>query len=146
MQEEGNSQAEEEECHHSPLKSEQAGIRGIGTDIIEISRLEKAIQRYGARFLDRLFTPKEQLYCYRYRDSSRHFAGRFAAKEAAVKALGTGINKNISWLDIEILNDAYGRPILSLSDKLKLQVGSLTLHVSISHCQAYATAFVIWQK
>src|SRR5437016_843460 len=90
--------------------------QGIGTDIIEIGRIEKIISRYGQKFLDRIFTKREQEYCLKHKMSSRHFAGRFAAKEAVVKALGTGITLHVAWTDIEILNDSQGKPFVSFSD------------------------------
>jgi holo-[acyl-carrier protein] synthase len=119
-------------------------IQGIGTDIIEVRRIGKAISRLGQRFLDRIFSVEEQEYCLRYRDAERHFAGRFAAKEAVVKALGTGFRQGINWLDIEIVNDAMGRPMVFLSEKLQERFESQKLLLSISHSQEYATAFVIY--
>lgn len=118
-------------------------IHGIGTDIIEVKRIEESIERFGQRFLDRIFTLDEQAYCLHHRDSSRHFAGRFAAKEAIVKALGTGFRDGIGWLDIEIINDAHGKPVTHLSDKLKELFDSPIIHLSISHGRDYATAFAI---
>jgi holo-[acyl-carrier protein] synthase len=118
-------------------------IQGIGTDIIEISRIQRSIERYGERFLDRLFTEDEQKYCGRHKESFRHFAGRFAAKEATVKALGTGFSDGIQWLDINIVNDSAGKPTIVLSQKLMEMFDSPVMHLSISHCQEYATAFVI---
>ncbi len=118
-------------------------IKGIGTDIIEIERIKLAIERHGNRFLNRVFTSKEQLYCLQHNFSSVHFAGRFAAKEAIVKALGLGFRKGISWLDIEIINDSNGKPHVILSDQLKALDPSVSILVSISHCRTYATAFAI---
>lgn len=102
-------------------------IFGIGTDIIEISRVAKSIQHLGQHFLDRLFTFKEQEYCLKYKASERHFAGRFAAKEAIAKALGTGLNEKVSWLDIEILNGDTGAPIVILSDKVMAHFPGITV-------------------
>lgn len=119
-------------------------MKGIGTDIIEVRRIEQAIQKYGQRFLNRLFSEKEQTYCQLHRDFARHFAGRFAAKESIVKALGTGFRDGISWLDIEIANDSHGRPVVILSAKLQETFDSPQLLISISHCREYATAFAIW--
>jgi holo-[acyl-carrier protein] synthase len=123
-------------------------IRGIGTDIIEIKRIEKALERLGQRFLDRLFTPLEQHYCKQYKEAANHFAGRFAAKEATVKALGTGISEKMGWLDVEVWNDPAGKPHLRLSDKIQASLAlaglePIALHLSISHCKEYATAFVV---
>lgn len=120
-------------------------IHGIGTDIIEVKRIERAISRHGKRFLDRLFSPNEQAYCLRHCDAARHFAGRFAAKEAIAKALNTGFREELGWHDIEILNDAQGKPTIIPSPRLKANLGHLELLVSISHCHEYATAFAICQ-
>ncbi|MEI8366004.1 MAG: holo-ACP synthase [Parachlamydiaceae bacterium] len=118
-------------------------IQGVGTDIIEVQRIERSIQRYGQRFLDRLFTPNEQAYCLRHRDSGRHLAGRFAAKEAIAKALGTGLSETIGWLDMEIINDRNGKPEVTLSPRLLEALGPLHLNISISHSRDYAVAFAI---
>jgi holo-[acyl-carrier protein] synthase len=118
-------------------------IYGIGTDIIEVKRIEGSVERFGQHFLDRIFSADEQVYCLRHRDSSRHFAGRFAAKEAIVKSLGTGFRDGIHWLDIEIINDVHGKPVVQLSKKLKELFDSPVVHLSISHGKDYATAFAI---
>jgi len=119
-------------------------IHGIGTDIIEVKRIEQSIGRYKQRFLDRVFTAKEQTYCQRHKDSSRHFAGRFAAKEAVAKAIGTGLSEGIGWLDIEISNDIKGRPVVRLSPKLVFFTPPI-IHVSISHSRDYAVAFATYE-
>ena len=116
-------------------------ILGIGSDIIEISRVNLAIQRQGQRFLDRLFSQEEQDYCHRHQESARHFSGRFAAKEATVKALGTGFREGITWLDIVISNDHHGKPIVTLSPALQEMFHSPIILISISHCKEYAMAF-----
>ncbi len=113
---------------------------GIGTDIIEIDRIKKSIDKFADRFLDKVFTPKEQHYCLLYKESERQFAGRFAAKEAILKALGTGLSDSIRWTDIEILNDEKGKPIVYLHREVKKRCGNPNLQVSISHCKEYATA------
>lgn len=116
-------------------------MKGLGTDIIEIERIRNAYNRFGKRFLDRIFTAKEQVYCKKYKDPSAHLAARFAAKEAVAKALGTGFQNNFSFLDIEILNDDLGKPLVYLSDKLYGYV----VHVTLSHCREYATATAVWE-
>lgn len=120
-------------------------IRGIGTDIIEVSRIEEIIQRHGQKFLDKVFTANEQAYCKSYRKFARNFAGRFAAKEAVVKALGTGLANGLDWQDIEVINDPQGKPYLVLSDNFKKHFENPTIHLSISHCKEYATATAIWE-
>ena len=119
-------------------------IQGLGNDILEIARLRRVIEAHEKRALNRLFTPKEQLYCLKYKDPIPHLAGRFAAKEAIAKALGYGIGKLISWKDIEILNNAQGKPEVFLSPALKTRFNSPTILLSISHCRNYATAVAIW--
>lgn len=121
-------------------------ILGVGNDIIEIERIQADIDRFGDKFLDRLFTAEEQKYCLSHKNPAKNFAGRFAAKEAFAKALGTGFRKGVSWLDIEILNDAQGKPCLSISGSLKELTEPSQFAVSISHCREYATAVVIWSK
>lgn len=118
-------------------------FNSLGSDIIEVERIEQNILRYGSRFLDRIFTPAEQNYCKKYKDASRHFAGRFAAKEAIVKALGTGISSQVSWLDIEIMNDGHGKPIVELSQKAQEHFGHPKLSLTISHCKEYALAVAL---
>lgn len=119
-------------------------ILGIGTDIVEVNRIKKVAERYMDRFLNRIFTSYEQEYCFKYKEPAIHFAGRFAAKEAIAKALGTGFRSGLSWLDIEIRNDASGKPIVNFSKSLiaSSNDNSVCL-VSISHCHEYATAFAI---
>ena len=119
-------------------------VQGIGNDIIEIDRIKKSIDRHGSHFLDRLFTQKEQEYCFQHTQPAIRFAGRFAAKEAIVKAFGVGFGKDISWHDIEILNDEHGRPLTSFSPHILSHFNRPIIHISISHCENYATAVAIW--
>lgn len=119
-------------------------ILGIGNDILEIERIRQSIKTHGERFLTRLFTEQERDYCLKYKDSVPHFAGRFSAKEAIVKALGTGFGKNASWQDIEILNDPAGKPLVHLSKTLAAQLTSSQFLLSISHSKLYVTAIAIW--
>ncbi|OGN56896.1 MAG: holo-[acyl-carrier-protein] synthase [Chlamydiae bacterium RIFCSPHIGHO2_12_FULL_44_59] len=119
-------------------------IKGIGNDILEIARMQKSIERQGKPLLNRLFTAKEQAYCAKYNQKEKRFAGRFAAKEAIAKALGTGIGKKLSWHDIEILADTQGKPIVHFSEKAKKQFHNPLMLISISHSDAYATAIAIW--
>ncbi len=110
---------------------------GIGSDLIEIERIRAAHKKHGASFLDRLFSKREQAYCEKYQDPIPRYAGRFAAKEAVVKALGIGVNK---WCEIEVINNEHGKPEVFLSADLKKQFPKKHLLVTISHCQSYATA------
>jgi len=127
-------------------------IAGTGIDIIEISRVERAITRNDMRLETFLFTDAEQEYCCRGLSRRAHavaYAGRFAAKEALVKALGTGLRHGIRWKDIEILNDELGKPHMALSHlalkKLK-EINAHNIYLSISHSRDYAAAVVILEK
>ena len=129
------------------MKTDDApSILGIGNDIIEIERIRKSIENHGYRLLARLFTTKEQDYCLKHKDPIPHFAGRFSAKEAIVKAFGTGFGEHASWLDIEILNDTKGKPCVHFSDALNQRLHNPRMLVSISHCHEYVTAMAIWLK
>ncbi len=110
-------------------------IQGIGVDIIEIERIQDSIEKHGDHFLNRIFTPLEISYCLSHARPETHFAGRFAAKEAISKALGSGFGKELSWKDLEILSDEKGKPIVHYQDYL--------IHLSISHCRTYAVAMAI---
>jgi len=121
-------------------------IHGTGVDIIEVDRIRKSIQKYAGRFEERVFTPKEIDYCRSKADPFKHFAARFAAKEAVLKSLGTGMAEGITWKDMEILNRESGQPVLSLSGKGKDIFNALNLkniHVSMTHDRQYAMAQAI---
>ena len=128
------------------MTDKKGPILGIGNDIIEVERIRKSMESHGLRFLAKLFTTKEQDYCLKHKDPVPHFAGRFSAKEAVVKALGTGFGEHASWLDIEILNDPSGKPCVHFSSRLEEKISVTQIQVSISYCQLYVTAFAIWIK
>ena len=92
-------------------------VIGVGTDVIEIARISQSIGRFGDRFLARVFTPREIAYCRRKKNAAESFAARFAAKEAGAKALGTGISRGVSWLELEVAREPSGKPTLSLSGR-----------------------------
>lgn len=121
-------------------------IHGIGTDIIEIERIKAAIERRSLPFLTRLFTERELERVKSASETFRaiHLAGRFAAKEAVVKALGCGF-QGVDWKDIEIINDASGKPTVVLSEKIALRFNNPNLILTISHSKMHAVAFCIWQ-
>lgn len=119
-------------------------IKGLGNDIVEIERVRKSYDHHGCRFLSRLFSTKEQDYCLKFKDPVPHFAARFSAKESIAKALGTGFGEHLSWLDIEILNDASGKPSVLFSEALKKRLGDPLVLISISHCQLYVATSAIW--
>ena len=123
-----------------------AEIIGIGTDITECLRIARMIERHGDLFINRVYTPDEIAYCQSRRQSTQHFTGRWAAKEAILKALGTGWRRGISWRDMEIRNDAAGKPLVAVRGGVKEvveQLGVAKLLVSISHCRSHATAYAI---
>ncbi len=121
-------------------------IIGIGTDITECLRIARMIERHGELFIDRVYTPDEISYCQSRKQSTQHFAGRWAAKEALLKALGTGWRKGITWRDLEIRNEASGKPVVAVRGGAKdvvEQLGISKLLVSISHCRTHATAYAL---
>lgn len=120
-------------------------ILGTGIDIISVQRLRDSIERVGQRFLDRLFTKREQLYCEGRADPALHYAGRFAAKEAIYKALAT-LEGTIPLIELEILNRENGQPYVELGPSILQRWPDLHLSVSISHCKEYATAMAILTK
>jgi holo-[acyl-carrier protein] synthase len=124
-------------------------IVGLGLDIAEIDRIEAAIARHGAAFIERLFTPGEVAYCERYKNKFERFAGRFAAKEAAMKALGTGWSGGVRWRDIEVVREASGKPTLQLAGVARQvadRLGVKTIALTITHSGNLALAEVIFES
>ena len=124
-------------------------IVGLGADIAEVPRVREAIERHGERFLQRVFTPLEISYCRSHRNADERFAARFAAKEAMMKALGTGWRKGIRWQDIEVSNAASGKPELRLSGKaleFYERLGGTRILLSLTHTESYALAQVIVER
>ena len=124
-------------------------IVGIGLDLVKIDRIRAIAERWQARFLDRLYTKAERRYCLARPAPYASFAGRFAAKEAVLKALGTGWSDGISWHDIQVLNDRAGRPRAAVSGRVKTlmqRAGVTAIHVSLSHDTDYAVAEVVLTK
>ena len=121
-------------------------ILGLGTDIVEISRVRSMIERHGNAFLERCFTDAERAYADKHRDGTPRYAGRWAAKEAVVKVLGTGFVKGITFHDVEVLPEPSGRPVVTLSGEAKDiadNMGITQILVTISHADEYATATAI---
>ena len=121
-------------------------IIGIGTDITECLRIARMIERHGELFITRVYTPWETRYCQRRKQATQHFTGRWAAKEAVLKALGTGWVRGISWRDIEVRNEPGGKPIVAVrggTREVVERLGITQLLVSISHCRTHATAYAI---
>ena len=125
-------------------------ILGHGIDIVETRRIAELLGNHGERFLERCFTPAEREYCYRYaKRHIEHLAGRFAAKEAVLKVLGTGWRGGIAWTDIEILPEPSGQPKIRLSGeclKIAKELGISRWHLSISHIETHATASAIGMR
>ncbi len=118
----------------------------IGTDIVECLRIAQMIERHGELFINRVYTPYEIQYCQCRKQSTQHFAGRWAAKEAVLKALGTGWVKGISWRDVEVRNDGGGKPSIQLSGgalEIAKQLRIRQMLISISHCRSHATAYAL---
>src|SRR6202521_684469 len=124
-------------------------IIGLGVDITEVDRIDAAIARYGRAFLQRIFTPSEIAYCEKHRNRSERFAGRFAAKEAAMKALGTGWARGVRWVDIEVIRELSGKPTLKLSGasrEIADRLGVTNIALTITHSGNTALAQVIFEK
>ncbi len=124
-------------------------IVGLGSDIVEIERVEKVLSRVGDAFLKRILTVSEQEICDQQKMPHRYLAKRFAVKEAAAKALGTGIAQGVSFQDFCVLNDRFGRPILSFSGqalRCAQQQGVTDIHVTLADERHYAVATVILEK
>jgi len=124
-------------------------IYGTGVDIVEVFRMREAIQKWGDNFLTKIFTKREIKYSNTRRFSPQHFAARFAAKEAVVKAFGAPRRFPLKWTDIEVLNDKDGRPIIELHDDALALMKKRKVKdaiVSISHSKNYAIANVILFK
>jgi holo-[acyl-carrier protein] synthase len=123
-----------------------ANIIGIGTDITECLRIARMIERHGELFIGRVYTPEEIKYCQSRKQATQHFTGRWAAKEAILKAIGTGWRRGISWRDMEIRNEPGGKPVVAVRGGVKdvvEQLGIAEIQVSISHCRSHASAFAI---
>lgn len=121
-------------------------IVGLGTDIVEIVRIGEMIERHGELFLQRVYTEREIRYCQRRKEAIQHYAGRWAAKEAVMKTLGTGFTKGVGWRDIEIVSQQSGKPVIELTGgaaNVSKLAGIDEILISISHCRAYATATAI---
>ena len=123
-------------------------IIGIGIDVCEVPRMAASIARFGDRFLQRVFTAEEIRYCQSKKNSTERFAARFAAKEAAMKALGTGAARGVTWRSIEVGHAAGGRPVLRLHDRtteIGQHLGVKRISLSITHAETMAIAVVIFE-
>lgn len=121
-------------------------IVGMGTDLCEIRRVERSIERFGDRFLERIFTTGEISYCMSKKGFAESFAARFAAKEAGAKALGTGISQGVSWQELEVQRAPSGKPSLHLSGRageLARRLGVTTILLTLTHTRDMALAVVV---
>lgn len=121
-------------------------IVGIGTDIVECLRIAQMIERHGETFIGRVFTEYEIEYCSTRKAATQHYAGRWAAKEAVLKAIGTGWIRGISWRDVEVRNQKGGRPTIALGGGAREvceKQGVTEILISISHCRSHATAYAL---
>lgn len=121
-------------------------IIGIGTDIVECLRIGRMIEEHGELFLQRVFTQREISYCQARKRAKEHFAGRWAAKEAILKCLGTGWRKGMCWTEMEVRNNTEGAPHVFMCGAAKERAQELKIAnilLTISHCRAYATAYAI---
>lgn len=117
---------------------------GIGTDIAEIARIESMAKKHEESFLERVYTADERAYCRSKKRSAQHWAGRWAAKEAVLKALGTGWAEGIAWTDVEVRTSPEGKPSIRLTGGAKRVADALGVTetlITISHCDTYAVAF-----
>jgi holo-[acyl-carrier protein] synthase len=124
-------------------------IVGTGIDIAEVDRIANSIQRFGRRFLERVFTPDEILYCESKANKVERYAARFAAKEAAMKAIGTGWNYGVAWRDVEVRRAPRGRPTIEFHNKAGeffRRIGAARAHLSITHTKDSAMAQVILES
>ncbi|HUI44048.1 MAG TPA: holo-ACP synthase [Terriglobia bacterium] len=124
-------------------------IVGIGVDLVETARIGEGLERHGDRFIRRLYTPGEIDYCEKFKNRAERYAARFAAKEAAFKALGTGWREGVRWLDVEVTNLPSGKPELLLhgrAGELAKQLGVSRMAISISHADHYAVVQVVFES
>jgi holo-[acyl-carrier protein] synthase len=124
-------------------------IIGLGVDIAEVDRISEAIARHGQKFLERIYTPAEIAYCNRHRNRAERFAGRFAAKEAVMKALGTGWSNGVRWVDLEVTRLPTGQPTIVLhgaAREIGERLGLRRASLSITHSGNTALAQVIFES
>jgi holo-[acyl-carrier protein] synthase len=123
-------------------------VIGVGTDLMEIARIQQSIARFGDRFLVRVFTPREIAYCQRKKNAAESFAARFAAKEAGAKALGTGISHGVGWLELEVTRAPSGKPSLELAGRAAewaKKLGVVRTSLSLTHSRDVALAVVVME-
>jgi holo-[acyl-carrier protein] synthase len=121
-------------------------ILGMGVDLAEVRRIERSVDRFGERFLTRVYTATERGYSMRKRNYAERLAGRFAAKEAGMKAIGSGWRHGVTWKDFEVVNEPGGKPALRLSGvaaEFALKLGARRISLSMTHTAGMALAVVV---
>tara|TARA_Y100000310_G_C20650990_1_gene799415 strand:- start:349 stop:729 length:381 start_codon:yes stop_codon:yes gene_type:complete len=120
-------------------------IVGTGTDVVSIPEVKRLKDKYGNKFLNKIFTPSEKKYCGQYDNSSQHYAARFAAKEAVAKSLGIGFGKCLNWKDIVVYQNELGKPFVRFRNSIgkKVKDNGYKCHVSLAHNQDMASAISI---
>jgi len=124
-------------------------IFGIGTDLVEVSRVEKILQKWGDKFLTKVYSQNEIDYCKKKAFPSIHFAARFAVKESFLKSLGIGLGMGVNLRDIEVVNNQQGSPVLNVHESIKARLDNLginKIHISITHTREHAQAIVVLEK
>ncbi len=118
-------------------------VFGVGIDLVSVTRVRAALERYPAKFRNRVFTPEEVRFCETLGDKYPSYAGRFAAKEAFSKALGTGLRGAIGWSEIDVVDNERMRPTIKVTGRAEKILAGRKVHLSISHLPDYATAIVV---
>jgi holo-[acyl-carrier protein] synthase len=124
-------------------------IFGIGTDLVNINRVQRLYDKYGQKFVDKILTPEEKKLLQSHANPVKFLANRFAGKEATVKALGTGFSQGVNWKDIGVAKHRSGQPKLIFSKKIKALIAEkeiLSTHISLTDDHPWATAFVVLEK
>ncbi len=118
-------------------------IDSVGIDLIEVHRIREAIERWGERFLHRVYTPWEINYCSKKQFPEQSYAARFAVKESVLKAVGTGLGQGIRWTSVEVVNTELGAPQVRLGERIKRIIGNKNIIISMSHTREHAIASAI---
>ena len=121
-------------------------IKSVGIDVTEIDRIGKVIERYGERFLNRVFTPHEIAYCSRKVTAAFSYAARFATKEAVFKATGLGLSMGMRWKDVEVVNDKRGKPSVRLYGVAAERLKNCRVHLSLTHSGNMAIAMIVVEE
>ncbi|MBN1470564.1 MAG: holo-ACP synthase [Syntrophaceae bacterium] len=124
-------------------------IYGVGIDLVENSRMERIVKKWGPKFINRIFSIKEIQYCGKHVYSAIHYGARFAAKESFLKALGIGMGMGVKLSDIEVVNDENGKPLLKLCGEAKIIIKKAKIskiHLSLTHTKNYSMAVVVLEK